>query len=603
MNTTTNSETNSAANAVPASQKESAAPPTAMDKKFKIYALITLLAINIIVFIPTVKGDFIWDDNDLILHNPFMQSPNFLQKVFVSPFEILTEQTAAGSRFEGQTQFYRPISILSFWLDAKIWDYHPAGFHLTNILIHLANSILFFFIAANLGAKRIYALLGAVLFSLYPTHFENVAWISGRTDLLAFFFAALSLLIFLQFLQKTTPPNYRRLILSAVFFFLSLLSKETCVFLFLLHFLFLLTKRLPLKQSIFYTLPYLISLGAWLTIRSLVLSTTGFHFSSAIARDICSATGFYTFKSLFPFQLGITIDTQAVFANPYYLYFGLLMITSSLLLGLLVILKRSENPRVLLALAAFYLSLFPSIAVLLVPDAKSLLAWRFLYIPSGMLCWIAAFGISRIIKSKKIGIALLCGLCVLSLSELLPKNILYGQSERDFWVNIKNIENESLLAQFNAASHILPVDGKRALAIYKRILTDYKNERGYDNYRLKILENLAAYYASTGELRKAKHYFDIVFQEPSPPSVEFYFNYASFLRMSGSQSRAGKLVVDILKRFPKHHKVLLMSAKFYIALEAYDKAKMLLREDVRLFNSRESVYLLSVLENTKKKTQ
>ena len=99
-------------------------------------------------------------------------------------------------------QFYRPLVSLSYWLDFRTWGLNPAAFHLTNILIQIANVIILFYILIGLSFGPRPAFFGAFLFSVYPLHFENVSWISGRTDLLAFLFAGFSTLFFIRFIKS-----------------------------------------------------------------------------------------------------------------------------------------------------------------------------------------------------------------------------------------------------------------------------------------------------------------------------------------------------------------------------------------------------------------
>lgn len=566
--------------------------PVENQAKFNIIAIVILLSLNLLVFLPAVKGDFIWDDRDLILDNPFIQSSSFLKSVLFSPFDVLTTDIEAGKKFEEQTHFYRPLVITSYWLDFQVWGFNPAGFHLTNIFIHMLNTIFLFFIAAGLGFKRIYAFSSVVLFSLYPLHFENTAWISGRTDLLSFLFAAAAVLLFLRFQKKNTWQN---LIFSTFFFFLSLLSKENCILLPVIFFLFLWRDEKPLKKSLAIMAPYLVSLVTWLTIRQLVLKPTALQVSWQAIQNMFSLMGFYTFKSLFPFHLSITIDSLDIFPNWVFLAVGLSVLVGLAILGTLIVLKRSRGI-VSLAIAAFYLLLFPSVAILFVDTARSLVAWRFLYAPSAVLMGLLVYGLTKVIKSRNLLAAAVVLLGLVYVSELYPKNVVFGQKEKDFWVHMENIERESLLIQLNAAAAILFVDENKALSIYNHILAKQEGQPRYADYQALIQENLAAYYSTRGDFQKAKYYYECVLKREKPSNIEFYFNYATFLSLTGEVAGAKSFVADLLQRNPGNHKCLIMAAKFYIRLKEYDKAVSLLREDVRLFNTRESLYLLNLLK-------
>ncbi|PIE52173.1 hypothetical protein CSA37_07960 [Candidatus Fermentibacteria bacterium] len=119
---------------------------------------------------------------------------------------------------ESNTSFFRPAVVLSFAVDHWIWGKGAAGYHMTNILWHLVCSVLVFILAGEVLGNRIQALSAGVLFLFLACHSESVAWISGRTDILATVFALAALIFFI-----------RGRFLSTVFFALGLLAKESVI--------------------------------------------------------------------------------------------------------------------------------------------------------------------------------------------------------------------------------------------------------------------------------------------------------------------------------------------------------------------------------------
>ncbi|MDM7991869.1 MAG: hypothetical protein QUS11_00980 [Candidatus Fermentibacter sp.] len=87
--------------------------------------------------------------------------------------------------------FLRPGTVLSLMADRAVWGGREAGFHATNLLLHVAASLLVYALArrvfecAGLRAPESAACLAACLFAVLPCHSESVCWVSGRTDLLA----------------------------------------------------------------------------------------------------------------------------------------------------------------------------------------------------------------------------------------------------------------------------------------------------------------------------------------------------------------------------------------------------------------------------------
>jgi hypothetical protein len=113
--------------------------------------------------------------------------------------------------------FYRPLAFLSQAFDWSLWGENAVGFHLTNLLLHVATSLFVFGIARRLLGPWA-ALAAALLFSLHASNEEAVFWVSARFDLLATFWMAAGLWI-----ATRTDANLG--VVSC--FALALLSKES----------------------------------------------------------------------------------------------------------------------------------------------------------------------------------------------------------------------------------------------------------------------------------------------------------------------------------------------------------------------------------------
>jgi len=159
-------------------------------------------------------GDFVWDDVTLILEEPSIRE--------LQPISAYFDRMFFGGPEGAPTRaFYRPLVTLSFAWDWKLWDGSPLGFHLSNVFLHLLCVALVFFLARKWGARPLAAAGGAALFGVLPRLTEAVAWISGRTDLLAAFFVLTALVI------HRPRPAYRWA--AALCLLMGLLSKEVAV--------------------------------------------------------------------------------------------------------------------------------------------------------------------------------------------------------------------------------------------------------------------------------------------------------------------------------------------------------------------------------------
>src|SRR5256885_12759073 len=90
-------------------------------------------AIGFIIRLPAIQGGLIWDDVFLTRDNPFIKSPLLALEAFRHYLFL--------DSFSGH---YRPVQNLSFMADYYLWNTDPAGFHLTNILLHIGSGLLLY---------------------------------------------------------------------------------------------------------------------------------------------------------------------------------------------------------------------------------------------------------------------------------------------------------------------------------------------------------------------------------------------------------------------------------------------------------------------------
>lgn len=180
------------------------------------YQIILLCIVVFGVYYPTLSAEVsLVDDQDAIVG--VLQADNYtLRDIFLPGVE------------EGG--YYRPLIGLSYYLDKKMWGMNFRSLHLDNILMHLINVILVYYLTlvvyrgyVRLCYIRPLPLITALLFALHPIATESVNWISGRTDPMAANFV-LSAAIFLVLYKQTGKKI--NLFLSIVLVILGSLAKE-----------------------------------------------------------------------------------------------------------------------------------------------------------------------------------------------------------------------------------------------------------------------------------------------------------------------------------------------------------------------------------------
>ncbi len=175
-----------------------------MNRQDKLLGLLVAAA-AFAAFSPALSAGFVsWDDSLLIVDNPLIRG------LSMDHLHAMATSVLGG--------IWQPVSWLSLALDHRIWGLEPAGFHLTNLLIHSATAALFYFACLRLlEGRRWAALLAALFFALHPLRVESVAWVSDRKGLLSGFFCVAAVLAHLQGRTRA----------AAAAFALSLMSKAS----------------------------------------------------------------------------------------------------------------------------------------------------------------------------------------------------------------------------------------------------------------------------------------------------------------------------------------------------------------------------------------
>jgi Flp pilus assembly protein TadD len=124
------------------------------------------------------------------------------------------------------TENWQPLTWCSHMLDCQLYGLNPGGHHLTNLLFHLANTVLLFLWLDNLTRATWRSAFVAAFFAWHPLHVESVAWICERKDVLSTFFWMLALLAYTRYARK---PGLAAYLLVLGLFGLGLMSKPMVV--------------------------------------------------------------------------------------------------------------------------------------------------------------------------------------------------------------------------------------------------------------------------------------------------------------------------------------------------------------------------------------
>jgi tetratricopeptide (TPR) repeat protein len=121
---------------------------------------------------------------------------------------------------------YHPLTWLSYLADVSVFGMEPGGFHFTNLLLHLVNTLFLFELLSRLTGDRWRSFLVSALFGVHPLHVESVAWISERKDVLSTLFCLAAIAAYARWTRVRKVSTW---IWVMVWMLLSLLAKQTMV--------------------------------------------------------------------------------------------------------------------------------------------------------------------------------------------------------------------------------------------------------------------------------------------------------------------------------------------------------------------------------------
>jgi protein O-mannosyl-transferase len=207
-----------------------------------------LLLLTTAAYWPILTHDFVnCDDPTYVTENVRVQGG-------------LTWQGVVWAFTTTEAEFWHPLTWLSHMLDTQCFGLRAWGHHLTNLLLHLANTLLVFFCFERLSGARGRSFVMAALFGLHPLHVESVAWVAERKDLLSGLFFLLALWAYGRYTKSrwqmadgkwAKPGSIGHLPSSGFYFFalllfaLGLMSKPMVV---TLPFVLLLLDYWPLRR-------------------------------------------------------------------------------------------------------------------------------------------------------------------------------------------------------------------------------------------------------------------------------------------------------------------------------------------------------------------
>lgn len=328
-----------------------------------------------IVYLPALRAGFIWDDNAYVYENTTLQTWGGILRIWFDPMSI--------------PQYY-PLVHSTFWIEYRLWGDHPFGYHLNNLLLHIASSGLLFFVVRRLALPG--ALFAAGVFALHPVMVESVAWVTERKNVLSMLFYLLATLQYLSYAgldgrEGPAAATGRKAWWFALAFFAGALTSKSVTFSWPFTMLLITWwKRGHITASNVKDLvPFMVLGIAYGIATSLIeryhVGASGEEWSETLAQK-CLIAGrvpwFYLYKLAWPLELTFIYERWVV--DPTQLWQYLFPLASIGLIAALVLLRGRIGRGPLAAVLMFGGTLFPAIGFISVyPFRYSFVADHFQY--------------------------------------------------------------------------------------------------------------------------------------------------------------------------------------------------------------------------------
>jgi len=450
-----------------------------------IISISLVLIVTFFSFYPVIDNNFVYfDDPQLITEN--------------AQIRILSIDNVINIFTSYHEQLYHPLVSLSFAIEYNFFKLNPKIYHFDNLLLHLVNCLLVFWLIFSLVKDINIAFLVGLFFGIHPVHVEPVAWASGRKTLLYSLFFLGSLIAYIYYKEKR---NFNYYFLALILFIFSLLSKVTAVTLPLILILldyFHINERIS-WSTLKYKIPFfilsiilgIIGLSAYPEIKNLMDEPS---FYSRITLPLYILF-FHITKTIVPLNLSIIYQ----FKEKIVFYF-LPVIVSVFLISFKYL--KEQRKLIFFGSLFFLINLLPVLRILNKMGFSTITSDRYNYLPSIGLIFV---GVVLIINFRNLfrNIFLKASISIITITVIGVFSIFswqmcdVWQNSVTLWSNVlKKYPNFAVAYNARGGAYLKSGEYKKAIADYNEAL------RNDPNYYF-AWHNRGVAYAEIGEYKRA----------------------------------------------------------------------------------------------------
>jgi len=545
-----------------------------------------LVMVSVAVYYNSLSNGFVFDDWVVIVKNKHIADlKNSLPSFFSNSY----------FKIAGGEASYRPLTTLFYFLIHSFAGLNPFYYHLGSILLHAINVLLVYILTILLLGDWFKALLAALLFACHPALTEAVDGIAFNEDLLAAFFILLALILYVKAVDKK-PVGFAYL-LSLLFFFCGLLSKEMAISLPLIILLYDLTFQKTASQGVAANVlstfrarwslyaGYALTGSFYLLLRFIIFTKPGdgenLHYVNLLKRLLYLPNHIFSFVKLAVAPYNLKLDY--VFSYPDHFFRISNLIGFVIILGLVVLsfFIYRHYKEIFFGIWWFLITLFPVYNIIVIFNP---LAERFLYIPLIGFCLVLSNIIYRACKkilNRKASVRAVTLLIIIGLSSTY--SVIAVRRNRD-WKDDFTLWSKTVIQSPNSGvahgslgrAYLERGELDEAIAEYRKSIKLLPNYfKGYyglgavygqkgdiakaiDNYKKSLVlnpeysdahYNLALLYHKQGSLEEAiQHYLKAI--ALAPDDIEARNDLGVALAQQGKLDRAISEWEKVLKIDP-----------------------------------------------------
>jgi tetratricopeptide (TPR) repeat protein len=374
-------------------------PPVQHSEPAALSHAFLLVVLCFAIYANGLSGDFVWDDQVQLYRNTKIRTLDNIPEAFTTSlwsFMYSQDPTADNRAFD---QYYRPIQTVIYMLVYQLAGLSPFAYHLANLTLHCAATLLVYLLCLKLGLDSLVSLLAGALFAAHPVHTEAVTWIAGVGDLACGTFYLAALLAFLQYLDTR---GQKWLWLSSICLLAALFSKEMAATFPLVAFLIAMARQRDwrhFKTAMLTVSPFVVVMGIYATLR---IMAVGLNVPPAMQVSLTAMDwvtlgiwilGGYLRYAIVPYPLYIYHLSPLYFGDRIFSTLAYAAIIAAIALFLVFFRRRFFNQ--LLWFAIFFISLLPVLYFKGISGGV-FFAERYLYVPSVAMIVIAGFSLARL---------------------------------------------------------------------------------------------------------------------------------------------------------------------------------------------------------------